>query len=212
MGSGSGGNSNGFMAASSFASAAGSIAGSYAQSQALESQGVFAKQQYDFNSKIADLQAEDVLKRGDIAASMARSKGKLTLGAERTAIAAGNISVDNGTARDIQVQTKEFNAHDIMTIKNNAMQEAWGFKSQSLGYSGQGQFAEMASKYAATNTLLAGGMNAAAAGIKGAGYLNSYFAGPGTSPTIDTHGSGTYNTPKYNLGANTYLGNYGRGY
>lgn len=185
---GASGNSNLYFAGSSLTSAAGSIAGSYAQSKALEAQGAYEKQQYDFNSKIAALQAEDRKKAGDIAAAKAIKMGRRTIGAQKAAIAAGNVSVDTGSAVDLYVETKKLSEMDAIVIRNNAMQEAWGFKAQASQYAYSGRFAQASSNFAATNTLLAGGMNALAYTGRAAGYVGSHYASKGEAPKINTSG------------------------
>lgn len=178
-----------FMASSSLVQAGASFGAGYAQSKAQEAQGAYTKQQYDFNSKIAELQAEDAIKRGDIAASNARTRGKQVVGAQKTTFAAGNVAVDTGTAVTLASQTKEMAALDAMTIKNNAFQEAWGYRMQALDYTGRGNFAASTAGFEATNSLLSGGLNAISYSTKTAGYLSDYYGGDkGKAPILTKKG------------------------
>lgn len=188
-GSGGGGGANLWMAGSSIGQIGTTLAGSYANSQAIEASGAFQKQQFEFNKQLADLQAGDALTRGYKAAGQYQKKARGVIGSQRTSLAAQGVDVGVGSAADVQRDTLKLSEIDAMTIKNNAWQEAWGFKMQALDLSGKAQFAGISSRFEANNTLLAGGMKSLAYAGE-AGYYASKYASSSPAPT--------YNIPTYN--------------
>jgi len=133
----------------------------YSQSNAIRTQGKYQQQQLETNMRLANIQANDAIARGESAANEQKKKVKQLIGTQRAALAAQGIEVNSDTALDIQADTAGMGALDVLTIKNNAWREAWGYKVQALDYSGQAVMAGISSKFNATQTLLTGGMNIA---------------------------------------------------
>jgi hypothetical protein len=158
------------MASSLGISAASSLASAYGQSSAQRAQGVYLKAQADTNARLAMLNAEDAIRRGDLQSGVARRKGSAVSGAQKVAAAAQGVDINSGSAAALQKETEQLSEIDIQTIKNNAWKEAWGFKVQSEQYSSQGRYAEMAARNAAHGTMLTGGLAALSYGIKAASY------------------------------------------
>lgn len=158
------------MAIAAGINAVSSLASAYSQSEALKTQGKFQRQQMEFNARIARIQAADALKRGEFGASAVRRKAKQVQGAQRAATAAQNIVVDEGTALDLQNETADMAELDIMTIRNNAWREAWGYEVQAGNLQSQGRFAEMSSEFEAKSTLLTGGLKALSYGMEAYAY------------------------------------------
>lgn len=140
---------------------------SYSQSEALKMQGEFQRQQADFNARIAETQAEDAIRRGDIEASRYRTQVQRTAGAQRVGLAAQGIDIASGTAADIQEETQIIGQQDIMTIRNNAWREAWGYRMEAQNQRASGAMASRARQFEARNTLLTGGIQAANYGYQG---------------------------------------------
>lgn len=147
-----------------------SVGNAYAQSQALKAQGNFQKQAFETNSHLAELQAEDAIKRGDKEAGQIKAKARQMIGTQRAALAAQGIDVNSGSARDIQEDTAAMSELDALTIKNNAFREAWGYKVQALDFRARGQFAELSARTQSRSTLLTGGMQAIGYGLQSGYY------------------------------------------
>lgn len=145
---------------------ASSFASSYSQSQAMESQGIFNAQLAETNARLARLQAEDAIARGEKEAANHKNRVGQMVGSQRAAMAAQGISVDSGSAAQIQAETYAIGDEDARTIRTNAWREAWGYQTQAINYQSQGQFDRMASRNQARNTLLTGGMQAASYGAQ----------------------------------------------
>lgn len=157
-----------------------SIGGAYSQYKALNAQGNYQKNQYDFNSKVAEMQAEDALQRGEQAVAISRKQIGATVGSQRTASAAQGVDVNSGSAVETQADTKYVGAMNAIMIRNNAWREAWGYKNQALGATFAGEFAKMSASNQAANTLLTGGLNAV--GFLGRGAANLVPTGNSKNP------------------------------
>lgn len=135
--------------------AAGTAVGAYGQYQ----QGQYAMAQGRENARVANIQAEDALRRGAIEEDAQRMRVRQMLGAQRAAIGANGITA-SGTALGLLSETAQFAEADAMTIRNNAAREAFGFKNEAVQQINQGRNARRAANYGAFSTLLTGGAQA----------------------------------------------------
>lgn len=136
------------------------------QAQSARMKGKFEQQQALMNAQMAELQAQDAVKRGNKEAAGHLKKTRGMVGSQRAAIAAQGIDVSEGSAMDIQTETMEMGIADAQTIRNNARREAFGFRTQSSNYLAQGNFASLASKFEARSTLTAGAVGSLVSGAK----------------------------------------------
>lgn len=137
-----------------------SAVNSFTQSKAQQSQTDFQTQQLEANARVADIQADDAVKRGETAAKEQRRRVRLSIGEQRANLAAQGLDLDTGSALDIQKDTAGFGAEDEVTIRNNAFREAWGYKVQANDLRTQASFTKIAGKNQARQTLITGGLNA----------------------------------------------------
>lgn len=159
----------------------------YTQSQNERAQGDYASAMYKLNARMAEFQAADALSRGetDAAATLKkgykgsaiiRRSGKQTAGAQKVALAAQGIDINTGSAKETladteamseidQIEIQRSAELDALTIKNNAVREAWGFKTQASNYASEGDYAIMAAKNKARSTLINGGLQALSYGL-----------------------------------------------
>lgn len=168
-----------------------SISLAIAQQSAADVQGRWEQQQYEFNAKIADFQAEDALERGDIAASRVRAEGRRIKGSQRVAAAAQGIDVNSGSAAEIQDDTELFSELDANTIRSNAYREAFGYKIDAINSRGRGEMGRLGTEFSGKMTLLTGGLSAVQYGL-GAARDWSRGANFGTTTsTLDNTGGGS---------------------
>lgn len=160
----------GLMAAGYIIGAGNTIFGAYAQSVALRAQGEYQKSMAKINARLAGIKAEDALNQGEEAAAKIRSDAKKVVGSQRAALAAQGLDVDAGTASDLQRDTEESAARDIMTVRNNAWRQAWGFRTQATFDQQAANFQAAANNNLANSTLITGGTSALSQGLKGAYY------------------------------------------
>ena len=149
------------------ASAAFSMYSASRQAQAIKLQTEFAVKQNEFNAAIADIQANQAIKRGDESAQRYLASAKQVIGKQRAGFGAQGIEIDSGSAIEIQNDTASIATTDAATIRNNAFLEAWGYKSQSAQYSAAGRFASASGNFNSRMTLVNGGMRALTAGVGG---------------------------------------------
>jgi hypothetical protein len=137
------------------------------QREAAESQAELA----DYNAAVAELQADDAIARGDEEEQRYRTQIRGVIGAQRAAIAAGNVDVSFGSAVEVQADAAVLGELDALQIKTNARREAWGYKVQAEDLRQRGAIARKEGVYleaagrqqakqanvAAVGTLIGGG-------------------------------------------------------
>lgn len=166
--------------------------GSAKQAHAMRKQGDYQKDMYDFNSKIANVQAKDAIYRGDKEAKQYVAKAQQAVGTQRATLAAQGVDVSSGSALDIQEETAGQGALGALTIRNNAWREAWGYKVQSENYAQQGFLAREAAQSGARATMLTGVSNAFSS--IGSAASSSGMLAPSSSKSATTAKSNTTNT------------------
>lgn len=150
----------GAMGAFAAVSAASSLGTAFSQSSAITAKGTYDQSIADTNAKIAGLQEKQTLEAGDLSASRTNLKTQQTTGAMRAAQGASGTDVNTGS-NVLARQSADFAGKiDELTIRNNAMREAWGFKTQAISDTFQGQFAKMTATSQSEQTLLTGGLQA----------------------------------------------------
>lgn len=112
------------------------------------------------NGELAEAQAEDALVRGEQDATRRRIKTESQIGSQRARLAAQGVDVNVGSAAEVQAETAALSELDVVTIRNNAAREAWGYRTQASDYRARGQIARMEGTYDALGTLLTTGARA----------------------------------------------------
>lgn len=134
---------------------AGATVGAYGEYQ----QGQYAAAQGRENARVANMQAEDSLRRGAIEEDQQRSRMRAILGSQRAAMGA-NGTTASGTNLGLLAETAQFGEVDALTIRNNAAREAFGYKNQAAQELNAGRNAKRAGTMGAFSTLLTGGAQA----------------------------------------------------
>ena len=88
----------------------------------------------EHNESVADLAAQDALKRGEKNAMDARKRGSMIEGQQRTALSARGLDLSEGTPNDILGQTDFFTQSDEATARTNARKDAYAAQSQAANY------------------------------------------------------------------------------
>jgi len=141
------------------------IAGAFAEADALKQRAKFQAQQLEFNTKVAELQAEDAIAQGDQDAAALQRKARQLRGSQRAAFGASGVEVNSGSALSVQSDTEDMADIDAMTIKLNAARKAWGFKVDAVNSFAQSTLNSVAAENSARTTLLTNGIKS----IGGAG-------------------------------------------
>lgn len=154
-------------------------------SQIAEMEAVNAKLITDFQTRFSEQQVKEAKRRGLTEEVISRGRTKKIIGSQRAALAAQGIRIDEGSARDVQMETADIGELDAMNIRNNAAREAFGYKSQGIAqqmqgdaryfsklieaskfkmraidYGYRGRMAEIAGETEAAQTLITGGLKA----------------------------------------------------
>ena len=169
------------------------LGSAYAESESIKAQGDYQRSISQMNADLANQQALDAQKRGEGAARDQRRETMQKVGAQRAALAESGVDVGSGSAAQMQLDTELVGVQDERTLRNNAVREAWGFRSQAANSMAQGDFASITARGQATQTLLNGGMRAAGNFSSAYGtYSNKKAPGPAAP-------SGAYGMKRYNV-------------
>lgn len=157
-------------------SAVGAIEGGHAQANAANYNAEVARN----NATIANQNAEYSLAAGSEKATVEGLKGAETAGALKATQAASGIDVNTGSAVDVQRGQREKSVLDTATTMNNAELQAYGYRTQSTGFTAQAGLDEAEAEQAPIGAGLS-----AAGGLLGSASSLS-FKWQGGSPSTGT--------------------------
>jgi len=130
------------------------------EAAAQRAEGRYQQSIYDSNARIiSEFKGEDSIYRGQQKADEIKLRGAKLIGSQRAALAAQGLDLGQDDALAIQQETAGDTAEDARQIKNNAWQEAWGFRAQALNDRTAGNFAGVTANQKATGTILTTGLN-----------------------------------------------------
>ena len=181
-----------------------SIAGSAVGAVGAIEQGNAAKEQADYQAKIAERNSQiagyneaAALQAGEVKAGEHSLYGAGVLGAMKVSQAANNVDVNRGSAVDVRGSRRMALNLGSATDMYNAMREGWGYANQGRGLEYQAQ-ADLA---AGENAQKAGYFNAASSILGGIGNLPiggaTGFLG-GASPTSSAIADNSVNSSSSN--------------
>jgi hypothetical protein len=119
------------------AAAAGAImsAGSaYQQAQGQRSSLQYQASVARANAVFAGDQASDAIRNGQTVEGNQDLKTGQMLGMQRAHLAAGGVDLGEGSANDILATTKFMGERDALQIHDNAMMQAWGYRTQQQSF------------------------------------------------------------------------------
>lgn len=145
-------------------SAAASVLGTGVSAFGQVQAGQAAKAAGDYNAAVArnnqivaEQQAADAQRRGDVAETEQRRKVRMLAGTQRAALAASGVQLDSGTALDILGDTAAMGELDALTIRNNAEREAYGYRVQGVNFGAEAGLQSMRGQSAMTSGLIGAG-------------------------------------------------------
>lgn len=159
--------STALMVASLVFSAAGGIAAADSAKKA----GRYQQQVAEQNAELDELRATQSATAGALQEEAHRAKVRQMAGAQRADFAARGIDLQSGIVQDLQDETYTFGETDALMIRYNAMNQAWGYRTQATNSRNEGRFARWRGNQEATGTYLttAASMTGTAAGGFGRG-------------------------------------------
>lgn len=150
-----------FMATYGSQIAAGAaIASAATTAYSYDQQGKYQKKVGENNALSAEFAAKDALARGMVEEDKARDRARALIGKQKAALSANGIDFSTGVGGNILSDTAAMAEFDTLTVRNNAMKQAYGFKTQSDNLLSEGRAARIGGNNAAVGSLLTGGSQA----------------------------------------------------
>lgn len=119
-----------------------SIAGQAQQANAQADSANYQAQVARNNAAVQEWNARNTEKAGIVAEDQQRQKTALAIGAERAAMAAQGGDVNSGSPVDITSDTARAGTFDALTIRSNAMRQAWSFRVAGASANAQAGLAD----------------------------------------------------------------------
>lgn len=129
------------------------LVGGAVQYDASKKSQAYNEQVADQNTKVADAQATDELRLGQIAEQERRLKTRLQIANQRATFGAQNVQ-QSGSALDILGDMAMFGEIDIGRIRANAQRKAWGYNVDSWNQQANKKLAQFQGKTDRTGTIL----------------------------------------------------------
>lgn len=140
------------------AMAVGSVAfgamGAYQQSASAKASMEYQSQVAKNNAITAEYQAQDAIKRGQVAEEQQRRKTAMMKGSQTARLAANGLDISEGSALQILSDTDWMGEQDALTVRDNANREAWGYRVQGQNASSNSNMLKASAD--AQNPLLSG--------------------------------------------------------
>lgn len=147
----------------------------YVQGKSQEDAGKYQAAVSKQNAELSDLRASQAATIGSIQEEQHRAKVRQMAGAQRAQYAANGIDLGSGVVQDMLDQTITMGETDALTIRYNAMNEAWGYRTQAVNDRNEGRFAEWSGKQQKRGTFMTTAANLVGQGI--GGYQAGVFRG-----------------------------------
>lgn len=135
------------------------LAGDISAAGAGRAQSDYEARQLGMNARLAEMQADDALARGEIDASRYAEQLRGLQGSQRVGAAASGLDPDSGTPAALQAEASRMGALDILTMRNNALREAYGYKSQADQYKNASKTTRRLGRQRQWGGILTGGLN-----------------------------------------------------
>lgn len=85
------------------------------------------------NGLLYEYRARDAITRGQTETASVRLRTAATIGAQRAAMAARGLSLDEGSPLNILLDSKYMGELDALTVSDNAAREAWALRESAKG-------------------------------------------------------------------------------
>lgn len=116
------------------------------------------------NAKGAENQAKAVELGAQVDEDRQRARTRQMLASQRTTFAANNLDMSVGTPTELLGDTAAMGEQDALTIRANAARQAWGLRSQGVGYLNDAAVGQSAAKNNAVGSILTTGSQMASTG------------------------------------------------
>lgn len=143
-------------------SAMGSVVGAASAMQQADD----ARNLANYNAQVREYQAQDTVSRAAVEEQKQREQVRQFMGRQRASMGASGVEVSSGSFGDVLQQSAAMGERDALTIRNNAMRAAWGYRTQSAAEQFEGEARARAYEGRAVGSLLSGAGDVYAIGVK----------------------------------------------
>lgn len=133
-------------------------------------QGKFQKATAEYNSRVAENEAEETRRAGVEQENIQRRKTAELLSKQRAQLGAAGVELTSGSALQLQEETVALGEADALRIRSNFGTQAASLETGAALTQREGEFAESAGRGAAAGTLLQG-----ASTVLGTGVADKWF-------------------------------------
>lgn len=153
--------------------AAAQLLGGYQQADMIRQSADVQSSVNDLNARFSDIDAHNAEIAGESEVARYQHVIDSTVGAERSAFAANNVSVNYGTAGDIQADTKIVGMVNSLEIQRQGRERALGYTMQGINTRLGGHMIQLQAQMDAAAAQRTGILNAAATSISGYARMQS---------------------------------------
>lgn len=133
-----------------------SIGGTVVSALGAIQQGKAAAAAANYNAQVQEAQAKDAVERGAEDAKTARRRTAAVIGEQKATLAAGNLSINSGSALDLLGDTAAAGELEALTVTNNAERDAVALRSGANLSRMEASSAKSAGMLGAFGTALSG--------------------------------------------------------
>lgn len=141
-------------AALAFASMALTAYAGYEQAEGQKDMAQYQQQVSEQNASLDEFRAQQAATIGSVQEEQHRAKVRQLAGSQRADFAARGIDLQSGVVQDMVDETYTMGETDALTIRFNAMNEAWGYRTQAVNSRNDAKMARFGGKQARRNTYL----------------------------------------------------------
>jgi hypothetical protein len=109
------------------------------------------------NQVIAERNAADALKRGDVEEDKVRQRTASIMGQQRARLAGQGSVLDEGSPLDIQMDTAGLGELDAKTVRSNYQREAYAHEVQAMNHAAQAELYNTKARTSLLDTFLKSG-------------------------------------------------------
>ena len=139
--------------------------------------GRYEQEVAEQNARLDRVRQDQAREAGNIAEEQQRARVRQVLASQRAAFAAQGVDIGTGTPLEVLGETAGMGYADALTVRSNALREAWGYGVSAVNEQNRGRFARWSGNAQATGTLLSTAASAAgqwqSAGFGGGGSRTS---------------------------------------
>lgn len=106
------------------------------------------------NASLLNKSAKQAIAQGEDRVGAISRQARQITGQQRASFAGQGVSVESGSAADVQEETALLAGEDIARVRNNAALEAFGFRTRAYNEKQVGAAARRAGAFSAGSTLL----------------------------------------------------------